>query len=167
MDSRGTNLVATLGTTLGDAVALAVTEATGLSGAAPAALTALLAEPGLSIDALARTVGVTGSGAVRLVDRLADAGLVERRAGRDGRSIAVRLTVAGQQGAHAVLAARQGAVRHLVRTLDRDEQAALVGLADKLMAAAAQREPGEWLCRLCDHTACHPRRCPVRRVRPR
>ena len=167
MDSRGTNLVAALGTTLGDAVASAVTEATRLSGAAPAALAALLAEPGLSVDALARIVGVTGSGGVRLVDRLTDAGLVERRAGRDGRSVAVRLTVAGQGTARAVLAARHSVIRRLVRALDRDEQQTLVRLTETLLAAATtSRDQAEHLCRLCDTGACPQRRCPVEQAVP-
>ena len=166
MDSRGTNLVAALGTTLGDAVTVAVTRATGLSGAAPATLTTLLDQPGLSVDALARTVGVTGSGGVRLVDRLADAGLVERRAGRDGRSLAIRLTTAGERAAREVLAARQGAVRGLVKCLDRDDQATLVQLAEKLLTAGASQERAGLLCRLCDHGACPPRRCPVEQALP-
>ena len=39
---------------------------------------------GQSIDALRRVVGLTHSGAVRLVDRLVAAGPAERRAGADG-----------------------------------------------------------------------------------
>jgi len=67
-----------------------IQEASALAGpsgaSAPAAIVALngLANGG-SIDALRRVVGLTHSGAVRLVDRLAAAGLVERRVGVDGR----------------------------------------------------------------------------------
>src|SRR5688572_20555675 len=65
---------------------------------APAALAALhgLAS-GQSIDALRRIVGLTHSGAVRLVDRLAGAGLVERRVGADQRSVALHLTPEGRR----------------------------------------------------------------------
>jgi MarR family transcriptional repressor of emrRAB len=166
VDSRGTNLVATLGTTLGDLIATAVGAATGLSGAAPAALTVLRARPGLSVDALARTVGVTGSGGVRLVDRLVAAGLVERRPGPDARTVSVRLTVTGDDAAHEVLIARQGVVRSLVKPLDREEQATLIRLAEKVLTAATTSpDEAERLCRLCDTDTCPRRRCPVRQPR--
>jgi MarR family transcriptional regulator, negative regulator of the multidrug operon emrRAB len=76
----------------------------GASG--PAALVALDGEAGGgSIDALRRILGITHSGTVRLVDRLAGAGLVERRVGADARAVALHLTPQGRRLARRVLAA--------------------------------------------------------------
>ena len=167
MDERGVNLVATLGTMLGDSVADAVMTCTGMSGAAPAGLAVLLGEPGMSVDTFARTVGVTGSGGVRLANRLASAGLVERRAGRDGREVSLWLTAAGRDAADQVLRARREAVLRSTATLDRAERTALVRIAEKILASVAQdRIHADWVCRLCDLQACPSRRCPVTLAAP-
>ena len=78
------------------------------------------------MDDLRNVLGLTPSGAVRLVDRLAADGYVERRAGADGRSLALRLTPAGSRVARRVLsAARRGArcrprAAHRTRACDAD-----------------------------------------------
>ncbi len=162
MDARGVNLVATLGTMIGDAVAEAVAARSGMSGAAPAGLAVLLGEPGLSMETFARTVGLTGSGGVRLADRLASAGLLERRAGADARGVTLWLTPAGESAAEHVLQARRDAVIEVTATLDDSEQAALLRIAEKALAAVTEdRAHGERLCRLCDLDACPQERCPI------
>src|SRR5271155_3480977 len=97
MKAYDANMVATFGTALGDAIERGTSEVAGASGAGPAALTMLLAGGGITVDALALGTGVTGSGAVRMVDRLQRAGLVERRAGGDRRSVSLWLTSAGER----------------------------------------------------------------------
>ena len=57
-----------------------------------------------SVDQLRRVLGLTHSGAVRLVDRLAADGLVERSGGPDGRTRSVVLTRKGRAAAHRVAA---------------------------------------------------------------
>ena len=79
-----------------DAMREATERTAGLSDAAPAALACLLpVDGGRSIDELRRVVGLTPSGGVRLVDRLAHAGLAERRPGVDKRTVMVVLTARG------------------------------------------------------------------------
>ena len=63
-----------------------------------------------SSEDLAQATGLTHSGAVRLIDRLATAGLVERRPGRDGRSLAIVLTPAGRALSRKVTPARATAI---------------------------------------------------------
>ena len=90
-----------------DQTAQAVAAAAGQSVSAAAALSALhhfLDRP--TLDQLHKVLGLTPSGAVRLVDRLADAGPVTRGTGNDGRSRSVTLTDAGQRVAEQVTAAR-------------------------------------------------------------
>jgi len=82
-DPRLVNIVGAFALALADGIRDATEAAAGMTGAAPAALVALdqfLA--GRPTGELAQVTGITHSGAVRLVDRLVDAGLVERRAGR-------------------------------------------------------------------------------------
>jgi DNA-binding MarR family transcriptional regulator len=76
----------------------------------------------LSVDVALTTGGVT-----RLVDRMVDAGLVERTAcPADRRSIYVVLTALGQAVlARAVEAHVEGIERHVMAHLDADDLAAL------------------------------------------
>ena len=77
------------------------------AGPTASALALLAHEPGLSIRTLAIGVGLSHAGTVRLVDRLATEGLVERRGhATDGRARSLYLTAAGRRASKKVLNAR-------------------------------------------------------------
>jgi DNA-binding MarR family transcriptional regulator len=160
---REANLVGALGLAVADRIAEAADP--GLGGSVAQALVTLLGpQAGGTIDALARVTGLTHSGAVRLVDRMAGAGLVERRMGADQRSAALYLTPAGRRAARRVLARREAAVQSILALLDRADRAALAQLAERLLAELGAVEGAERrLCRLCDREACGRARgkCPV------
>jgi MarR family transcriptional regulator, negative regulator of the multidrug operon emrRAB len=131
-----------------------------------AALITLLERDELTIEWLRRIVGLSHSATVRVVDRLAAEGLVERLAGHDGRSVFVRLSARGRRVATRARGAREAQLTELVRPLNDEERAALVALADKL---AVQLVTGRWqarsVCRLCDHGSCaEAGHCPVDRA---
>jgi MarR family transcriptional regulator, negative regulator of the multidrug operon emrRAB len=168
------NRLGALVVALSDRLRESTEHAAGQSGAGPAALTALHEFPsGRSVEDLRRAVALTPSGAVRLVDRLAAEGLVERRPGRDGRTIALALTPQGRRAARRVLNARAAALTGLLDGLTEQERAALAGIVDKLLVAVTTERlsvraggaeiPGGWLCRMCDFAACgrDAGRCPV------
>src|ERR687894_2751060 len=114
----------------------AATRASPHGASAPAALAALNGlAAGQSIDALRRIVGLTHSGAVRLVDRLAPAGLVQRRVGADQRSVALHLTPEGRRAARRVLAQREAAIEQVLAELDPRERASLGRLHEGIVAA--------------------------------
>jgi DNA-binding MarR family transcriptional regulator len=163
-DPHLANVLGALAVAVADRVREAVEAATGLTGAAPAALVSLEQFlGGRPVDDLARAMGLTHSGAVRLVDRLVEAGLVERRPGRDGRSRAVALTAAGRRTSRAATRARAGAVETVLADLGARDRATLHRLVDaltatetreRLAARAAGDVPPGWFCRLCDPVAC-------------
>src|SRR5205814_8184833 len=134
----------------------AAAQAAGQSPSAAAALSALhqfLDRP--TIDRLRQVLGLTPSGAVRLVDRLADAGLVARGPGEDGRSRSVSLTARGRRVAARVAAARRAALDEALVGLSAAERDTLGGLLDRMMAnVVAAKEGGGWICRLSGLTAC-------------
>jgi DNA-binding MarR family transcriptional regulator len=173
-DDRLANVLGALSTAVDDAMTAAIEDATGLSGAAPAALIALhdlLA--GRTVDDLRRAVDLTHSGAVRVVDRLVADGLAARRAGIDARSLAVVLTARGQRVARAALDARAAVLHDALYGLDARERRQLAPLVERLVtrvvrgrlaARAAGHDPaGGFLCRQCDPAACgRPHgRCPA------
>ncbi len=146
-------LVLRLGDAMRDAVAGPERDATAMT-----ALVHLAKYPGESIQGLRGPLALTHSGAVRLVDRLAAAGYVERHDGADARAVALRLTRKGREVAEAVLRRREEVLARALRGLSAREREALGGLVHRLLAneaaAAAART-----CRLCDYAAC--RQCPV------
>jgi len=150
------NLLGALALVLTDQTAAAAAAAAGGSGAAAAALGALhqfLDRP--TIDTLRRVLGLTPSGAVRLVDRLAEAGLVTRGAGADGRSRSVHLTPAGREAAERVAAARAEVLARALRDLSPAQRRTLHDLLGRVMGAVVQdKDGGAWICRLCDLRAC-------------
>lgn len=163
-DPRLANILGAFAVALADEIREATERAAGMAGAAPAALVALdqfLA--GCPTEDLAQVMGLTHSGAVRLVDRLLDAGLVERRSGRDGRSGSIVLTASGRGLSRQVMAARAGAVEAVLAGLGGDASRGLVALTEKLVAnltavrlrtLASRDEPRGWMCRLCDLDSC-------------
>jgi MarR family transcriptional regulator, negative regulator of the multidrug operon emrRAB len=128
----------------------------------PAALVALHGlTGGQSIDALRHVVGLTHSGAVRLVDRLAVAGLVERRVGADGRAVALQLTPEGRRAARRVLARREAALESVLAPLTARDRADLARINERLLRSLTEgQQERRRVCRLCDVEACG-RDCPT------
>ena len=165
--AREANLVGALALVIADRLADAAEP--GFGGSAAQALATLHGEAaGASIDALARIVGLTHSGTVRLVDRLAGAGLVERRTGADARSASLYLTPAGRRVARRTLARREAAISSVLAGLSRTDRSALARVAETALAdLATTAEDDRRICRLCDTEACGRRRgtCPVAKVK--
>jgi DNA-binding MarR family transcriptional regulator len=163
MSSRTANLLGALGIVLSDALADAAEAAGGTTSAT--ALVALSGpSAGASIDGLARVVGLSHSGAVRLVDRLSADGLVERRRGADQRSTALVLTPAGRRTARQVVRRRESNLQFIVALLTDDQQVALEELAERVLSELGATPGVEArVCRLCDLEACGRSRgrCPV------
>lgn len=128
----------------------------GRTDSAAAALSALdqfLDRP--TVDRLRQVLGLTHSGAVRLVDRLTAAGLVERGSGADGRSRAVRLTAAGRRAARRVAGRRAAYLDALLAGLSAEETRTLHELLGRVLAQVVRhKDGGPWICRRCDLQAC-------------
>jgi MarR family transcriptional repressor of emrRAB len=158
------------------AFALAVVD--GMDAATERAALVALSQflDGRSILDLGQVVGLTHSGAVRLVDRLVAAGLVERRRGADGRTVSLVLSDEGRRQAGRAREARLSTLDDLLAVLDDQEREALGDILDKLVGTVVSRRlearaagvdpPGGWMCRLCDLVACERDEgsCPVARA---
>lgn len=172
-DPHLTNVLGALALALADSIRDATEAAVGMTGAAPAALVALQEFlSGRPTEDLAQAMGLTHSGAVRLVDRLGDAGLVARQPGRDGRSGAIMLTARGRAVSRRISEARAAAIGAALEGLTGKDRRALLALAETLVATVtaqrleARQHGGEtpaWLCRVCDFDACGraERECPA------
>jgi DNA-binding MarR family transcriptional regulator len=155
-DVATANLLGALAMVVTDQLTELTSAAAGQSGTGPASLSVLqqfLESPNL--DAVAEVLGLTHSGAVRLVDRLSEVDLVERVPGIDRRSRVVSLTPAGQRAAGAVTAARGAYLDELVGILSVEDRQALQRVAGALLATIVNRkDSGAWICRLCNLADC-------------
>lgn len=164
-DPRLANLLGALSIGISDELYESTAMAAGLDGVASAALVALLDfMPGGSVRTLSQVVGLTHSGAVRVVDRLVAEGLVSRGASADARARSITLTTRGVKVAREVRAARERAVDAVLEQLTASERATLTTLSERLVAGITEqrlemRRAGETLaggalCRMCDFGAC-------------
>lgn len=117
--------------------------------------------PGTTVGELGEVLALTGSGAVRLVDRLERADLVARQA-RRGHTVTLGLTGRGRRAAESLQAHRLDAIESLLSALSAAEQDQLAVLVAKVLRQAdLNREEARRTCRYCDHRRCDGEACPV------
>lgn len=93
---------------------------------------------GLAPGEIARYTMVTSGAATKRLDRLEEAGLVERHlSSSDGRAKVVRLTAAGERLIDDAFTRHIAHEHRLLAPLDADEQAQLVALLEKWMQGLA------------------------------
>ena len=164
-DARLINLVGAAALGLSDAALGDAAIDQGLDVTAAAALVALLdLAQASSVQVLSRFTGLTHSGAVRLVNRLAGAGVVERSEGPDGRTVTVTLTPRGRSVAMRIRSARRAAIASALSGLTDRRREDLTAICEvlitniasaRLQTRATGRLPsGGALCRMCDPSAC-------------
>lgn len=161
-DDRTANLLGALALALTDRL-IEETETRAKHGAAaPAALVSIGVAPGEPIDQLARTLALSHSATVRLIDRLAADGLVERRSLPDGRAVGLHLTRSGTARRRAILSGRRRVLGEVLAPLSAKQQDSLTALAETLLGRmTAGRQSADHICRLCDEDACPQESCPV------
>ena len=130
------------------------------AGPTASALALLAHMPGLSIRMLSVGVGLSHAGTVRLVDRLATEGLIERRDhSSDGRTRSLYLTEAGKTVSDDVLNSRDRVIAEGLAVLTHEVR--LLGeISGRVLRARLESlEHSYRVCRLCCYEGCP--NCPV------
>ncbi len=160
MLDRTANLLGAVGLAVADRMEKVALEVMSRAGETPAALVVIGSGTGPSNDQLRRILDLSHPGTVRLVDRLEADGLVERRRGKDKRSVALFLTDKGHAARDKLLAGRLATIGSLLDPLDQQDQDALASLLRKLLAAIPESDMDKChLCRMCDNSVCTD--CPI------
>jgi DNA-binding MarR family transcriptional regulator len=159
------NVLGALALRLHDRMAAAVSDAARQpeNGAAALSLLANFVEQP-QVGLLHKALGLTPSGAVRLVDRLEADGELRRGPGADARSTTVRLTARGRRTAHRLSAARLAVLEDALSVLSDEERETLDALISRVLVGLKRpAPPARHMCRLCDATACGhaDSHCPV------
>lgn len=159
-DERTANLLGALALEATSVQERAAEAAVGQSGAAAGALVTIAAHPNRTIEELRAPLGLSQPGAARLVQRLVDAGWVERwgPGGRGGRRLVV--TTAAERLLDELFDARRAALLELLEPLAGAEREALTAILERLLTArTTDTVSAKHLCRLCERRTCA--RCPV------
>ncbi len=156
------NLLGALSLRITDLMRANVDKATGFSGEAAAALVTIEAEPDNSIGFVASVIGLSHSGTVRLIDKLVAERLVDRRRGKNARTMALRVTRDGKARVKDLHTAREVAVLEILKNFS-DEQASSLDDILNLLLADLVTEPihEHIICRLCDSKTCFQGGCPI------
>ena len=130
------------------------------SGETAAAIIVLGYVPGLSLEPLRQVLALSHPGTVRLIDRLEDDGLVERRKATDGRAVALHLTPKGRDLRQQLMDRRLDAVERSLKGLTPEERTLLGKLLAKVLTNLPETEMAKHrICRLCSVRLC--RNCPI------
>jgi len=162
MHSRDANLLAAMSLGIADRIRETI-EADAEHGAmASAALNTVGFFPDESIGALSKTLKLSHSATVRMVDGLVGKGLVKRNKGSDGRSVVLSLTRTGMRAFERLREKRRKAIAEVLDVLSKNEQTQLTRLAEKLLDRLTRdRASGDFICRFCEIESCPQSRCPV------
>lgn len=165
MTDRTANLLGVVGLLVADRIEETARAILSHVGETPAAVVVIGYGFGPSNDRLRSILGLSHPGAVRLVDRLVEDGLVERREGQDKRAIALYLTGRGRTLREQLLKGRLAAIRSLLAPLAQAEQETFAALLHKLLASMSTTDLERCkLCRLCDDRVCT--NCPIPADKP-
>ena len=160
MIERTANLLGVIGLAVSKQIEQSTRAILKHTGETPAALVVIGYGLGPTNDVLRRILGLSHSGTVRLVDRLVNEGLVERRSGKDKREIALYVTKQGKNLREKILKERINAISPFVELLDSEEQETLANLIGKILSSMDTDDiERKNLCRLCDNRVCT--NCPI------
>src|SRR5260221_8037092 len=133
--SRNLNMLGALALALADRIATRAEAASSLHDSAASALVVIANHPGEHIDAIRRTLGLTHSGAVRLIDGLEAAELVERRrSDRDARAIALWATPSGERTASQIIPAPPQPLEPMLASTNQADKKTLAPLPETPLA---------------------------------
>jgi MarR family transcriptional repressor of emrRAB len=159
---RTANLLGALALELARAQETATAAVVDHAGGAAAALVVIAASPNRTIEHLRHPLGLTQPGTTRLVERLVQAGWVERGRSPARRGLQLTLTTSGHAVVDRLLAARRAALTTALAPLTGTQQAQLSEILETLLASrVGDRADLERLCRLCERPCCQ--QCPVGR----
>lgn len=103
------------------------------------ALAHIAAHPGCTQSELALYTGLSRAAAMTMVDQLQASGLVERRAGQDGRSNALHLTGAGRRALKTIEVESAASEDEIFGCLSPEERHALRTLLEKVIRNVATK----------------------------
>jgi len=161
-DARTINLLGAFVTGLSDQLNRRIEEKTEVFGEVPAALVAIAYNEGRTVDYLSKTLTLSHSWTVRVVEKLEKEGLVEKRTGMDKRAVALFVTTQGGKKVKGIVRARREFLDGILAALPVKEHKQLASMLERMLEiSTTDYYSGEAICKLCEVDACPQGRCPV------
>lgn len=155
-----TNLLGALAIAVTDRIKDRLKETYDRAGESAAALVVLGYAPGLSVEPLRQVLDLSHPGTVRLIDRLEQDKLVERRKAEDGRAVALHLTRKGTRLRQKLMDRRLDTLESALQGLTANERRVLGQLMAKVLTNLPETEMAKHrICRLCAVAVCKD--CPI------
>src|SRR5277367_5761148 len=159
---RGANLLGAFVVAVHDQMLPCLEREDAIAPQAAAALIVIGFNVGRSVDFLSGALQLSLSGCVRLVDKLEQAEMVERREGQDRRVVQLYLTDLGQLRMQSVLRSRRKYLDSLLQSLNAKEQKQLTGMIETMLYdITTGDEHAEAMCRYCDEGVRPQERAPI------
>lgn len=140
-----------------------IAELGGRSLSHESALFTIYNHPNETIDVLSKVLGLTHSGAVRLINTLEKEELVERRKSvKDARSVVLYVTDKGSQRVKRVLNSRETATSKILNSFNDEQKQSFLSLIElALSSLTSEQIEARKICKLCNEGVCRKRGCPV------
>ena len=165
---RTTNLLGALGLAITDRIRSGLNHVLDRSGESAAAIVIVGYVPGLSVETLRQVLDLSHPGTVRLIDRLEEDGLVERRKAVDGRAVALHLTRKGGKLRRRLMDCRLDVLEASLKGLTTDERVVFGDLLAKVLTNLPETEIAKHrICRLCAVQVCSNCPIPGNAIQPR
>lgn len=157
---RTTNLLGALALGISDRIKSVSKDVYDRSGESAPAIVIIGYAPGISVEVLRQALDLSHPGTVRLIDRLGEDELVERRRAPDGRAVALHLTRKGKRVRQQLMDRRLETLEAALDGLGKEERSVLGDLVAKVLTNLPETEMAKHrICRLCSVRTCTE--CPI------
>jgi MarR family transcriptional regulator, negative regulator of the multidrug operon emrRAB len=161
-DARTANLLGAFLTGLHDHMSQRLELESAISGDGPAALVAIAYNEGRTVEFLRKTLTLSHSWTVRVVEKLEKAGLVQKKTGTDKRAVALYLTDQGKRKVQGIVRARRRCLDEVLAVLPVKDHKKLTTMLERMLAfLTGDDDSAEAICKLCEVDVCPQNRCPV------
>jgi MarR family transcriptional repressor of emrRAB len=161
-DARTANLLGAFLTGLHDHMSNRLEQESAISGDGPAALVAIAYNEGRTVEFLRKTLTLSHSWTVRVVEKLEKAGLVQKKTGTDKRAVALFLTDQGKRKVQGIVRARRRCLDEVLAALPVKDHKKLTAMLERMLAfLTGDDDSAEAICKLCEVDVCPQNRCPV------
>jgi len=161
-DARTANLLGAFLTGLHDHMSVRLEQESAISGDGPAALVAIAYNEGRTVEFLRKTLTLSHSWTVRVVEKLEKAGLVQKKTGTDKRAVALYVTELGKRKVQGIVRARRRCLDEVLAAVPIKDHKKLTTMLERMLACiTGDDDSAEAICKLCEVDVCPQNRCPV------
>jgi len=161
-DARTANLLGAFLTGLHDHMSVRLEQESAIGGDGPAALVAIAYNEGRTVEFLRKTLTLSHSWTVRVVEKLEKAGLVQKKTGTDKRAVALYVTELGKRKVQGIVRARRRCLDEVLAAVPIKDHKKLTTMLERMLACiTGDDDSAEAICKLCEVDVCPQNRCPV------